>query len=50
MFGMVPNLFSAINELIPSNYETPLADTIVISLNYLTKHLCFKAKGKILLR
>lgn len=33
------NSFSAINDLIPSDYEPPLADSTVISLNYLTKEL-----------
>lgn len=37
--GLVSNLFSAVNDFIPSDYESPLANTSVVSLNYLTKEL-----------
>lgn len=33
------NLNAAINDLIPSDYEPPLANSTVMSLNYLTKEL-----------
>lgn len=37
--GLVSNLFSAVNDFIPSDYESPLANTSVVSFNYLTKEL-----------
>lgn len=36
---LVSNLFSAVNDFIPSDYESPLANTSVVSFNYLTKEL-----------
>ena len=36
---IISNSFAAINDLIPSDYEPPLANSTIISLNYLTKEL-----------
>lgn len=46
IFGLVSNLFSAVNDLIPSDYEPPLANTSVVSLNYLTKDLTASTLSK----
>jgi hypothetical protein len=36
---IISNSFAAVNDLIPSDYEPPLANSTVMSLNYLTKEL-----------
>lgn len=44
--GFVINMFSAVNDLIPSDYEPPLVSTTVMSINYLTKELTTSSLSK----
>ena len=39
MYVFVFNLYAAVNDLIPTDYETPLANSTIMSLNYFNKEL-----------